>query len=878
MLKRSISLLLAVLMLLPLFGCADGTPDAPVDSAEESQSDTVMPEPPAAAPETADDAGTNMLKDASLVEAVNIVDHGNNNYKGLVDGGIAPGPTHMQMSLNGRILDVDKRYDADGIESANGEYIWMISYELLNKATLNSVSLYSIDLVPSGINNTVPWLLHDFDILVSETGAVGSWKLAYRAEDLHDREFDTDRYEFVEAHDDRLDYWLFSDRFDQPVDAMFVKLAVPTLTNETLSTKNWINVTELELYGRLADGVTAAPVTTAAAPITTTAAPVTTTAAPVTTIAVPPAVSSEEPGENAVEYTYNGATVLKNPWIPEREATVCTWKFDYNRGMVSNMNVSLINDFACLSNRQLKEYAKMMKECGFTGIQVTDMCSAWRAVGTWETMHDKYKVLADACHELGMKFTVWCWAAEFSGHGWQDPDVVYTNADPTKPAYKDQRVLDTFNKYYDIYADLAPYVDRVIAHFYDPGNLRDTESILYFVRLLKDKFREKNPNVEVGIDTWGSPSDFPNQLVAAGMTDIMLMELPFLPSWRQEGKRAEFRAGVKKLGCTLGSWGWYTCEYEIDQMAAMFVNNRVIKDVYTQTRIQGDSVMTPAYWSEMDSNHILNFFSMYAAGHLLIDPDADPDVLLSDSVWAIVGRSHPENAARLLAALELIRDARSGNTWNSYWWTEPGYIMTHGDYSGILERAPKVIRDFEKLLKEEEPTDGISFPITRRQLYSLILPSLYQIQEFAKFRIAFDDILNNRRGKKRAELQALIDKLSFDIPEYNGVTGMWGGYEARAAYVLVEQFCTDYFLTVPERSASVKFAFKRRVVDKMAVAQRGQTQPVYVGPTYYEGSYIGAAFAAKLMEELYAEGVLIKNSAGNYALSNWSDYRFDISH
>ena len=35
---------------------------------------------------------------------------------------------------------------------------------------------------------------------------------------------------------------------------------------------------------------------------------------------------------------------FEHPWIKEREATLCTWKFDYDRGYISNMSVSLGND------------------------------------------------------------------------------------------------------------------------------------------------------------------------------------------------------------------------------------------------------------------------------------------------------------------------------------------------------------------------------------------------------------------------------------------------------------------------------------------------------------------------------------------------------
>lgn len=569
---------------------------------------------------------------------------------------------------------------------------------------------------------------------------------------------------------------------------------------------------------------------------------------------------------------------LQNPWIAEREATVCTWKVDYNRGYISNMATSLLVDFISMSDRQLGEYVKMMKACGFTGIQVTDMVSAWRASGSWEIVHDRYKVLANELHKNGMKFTVWCWAAEFSGHGWHDESVAYVNSDPSRPAFEDTRVLASFNKYYDIYADLAPYADRVIAHFFDPGNLGDMPSILYFTRLLADKFRAKNPSIKVAVDTWGCPPTYPSELVAAGMSDVMLMELPFLPTWREEGKRAKFREGVKALDCELGSWGWYTCEYEIDQMPLMCVNNRVLSHVYNETRAQADHVMIPSYWSEMDSYHILNFFSMYAAGHLLIDPDADPDVLLSESAEAITGRSSPDNTRKLISVLELIRDARCGDSWDTYWWGENRYVILCGDYAPILARADACIRDLEELIDEDEPTDGIPFPIKRNYLYRLMLPHLYQIRQFAQFRVGYEELKQMKAdGADTASLQARVDSLPFEIPEYNCVIGLWGQPEARWAYTMLSTFCIENGLEIPKRKA-MRYIFKRRMFDALCTWQRGRDYPMYVGPTFYEsGAPFGVETATELMCELADEGVLVRNGEGMFALANWSHYRFDFN-
>lgn len=566
----------------------------------------------------------------------------------------------------------------------------------------------------------------------------------------------------------------------------------------------------------------------------------------------------------------------ENPWIKEREATICTWKIDYNRGYIGNMSTSLLVDFACMSDRQLADYAQMLKTCGFTGAQVTDMVTAWRASGSWESVHDRYKVFANELHKLGMKFTLWVWAANFTGHGWVDDTVAYVGADPSQPAWRDTRVWATFNKYYDIYADMAPYTDRVIAHFFDPGELRDTESILVFTRLLADKFRAVNPSVKIGIDTWGAPADYPTQLVEAGMQDVMLMELPFLPTWRGAGKRAAFREGVKALGVELGSWGWYTCDYEIDQLATMTVNNRVISHVFNQTREQGDHIMTPTYWSELDSYHLLNFFSMYAAGHLMMNPDADPDRLLRESAELMA--DDPQDAKRLLFVLEVIRDARSGDRWETYWHAEPGFVLTHADYAPILPRAEKAIENLAYLITRPEPQGAMSFPLTRQSLYRLMMPHLQQILKFAKLRVALDEVKATAAGTDKEELQRRVNGLDLDIPEYNCIIGLWGQNEARVGYSLVDAFCRENGLVTPEISGTTKHNYKRRLVDFFRVCQRGRGEPLWFDSTFYEGGLaFGGDLCAELTEELADEGVLIRREDGRMALADWQDRGFDFN-
>ena len=158
-----------------------------------------------------------------------------------------------------------------------------------------------------------------------------------------------------------------------------------------------------------------------------------------------------------------------------------------------------------------------------------------------------------------------------------------------------------------------------------------------------------------------------------------------------------------------------------------------------------------------------------------------------------------------------------------------------------------------------------------------MLPHLYQIRGFAQFRVALDALKKDTASLDHAALQARVNALPFEIPEYNCVIGLWGQTEARVAYDILCGFCREHGLIAPERKA-MRYVFKRRLYDALCTKQRGLDHPLWVGPEFYEaGAAFGMDTTREMMRELCDEGVLMLHEDGRMALANWSDFRFDFN-
>lgn len=556
----------------------------------------------------------------------------------------------------------------------------------------------------------------------------------------------------------------------------------------------------------------------------------------------------------------------KEAWIEEREAIITLWNINYNRGFYLNTDTTLENNLMDYSKEQLYDYVKMLKYCGFTGIQVTEMCSAWAGAGGYERAHEVIRNLADAAHSLDMNVTLWVWGAEFTGYGWVDESVVYYNWD-YEYAYMAPEVVATFEKYYSIYAELADCVDRVIGHFYDPTNLHNAVDIAYFSGMLRDKFHAVNPEIDFGISCWIDAYD-KNVFVQMLGTDITLYEGGHHDV---ESDYESFRNFIASKGTRLGTWAWNTCEMEIDQLAQMNFNLDVIREVY-QTAKKYDSIAKPSYWSEMDSYHVLNVFSLYCAGQMLIDPDVDEEVLMTNLTESMVGA---EYADALKEMLYIIQDARTGSTWGTYFWSKENHIRTSSDYDAesILKRCNEYIPVLDEMIESELESKSFPLPIRLKELLSMMRPHLVQIRDFAEFRIDFAELeADLEQGASIEEIEKRLYLIGEPIDSYNTIVGTWGQIEARFQREMIVEFCKEFNLQIPIYGEYDRER-KNFILASFAMYQRGKTEPMMQATPYYQyGAAYGLDETERLVEEMVQEGLLIRNEDGSVYLTDWENY------
>jgi len=577
--------------------------------------------------------------------------------------------------------------------------------------------------------------------------------------------------------------------------------------------------------------------------------------------------------------------LAEKPWIPQREWALCPWVPWNVRGTYVNPYADQRVNVYKFTDSQQARYVQMFDSFGFSGAQLIEGSNSWSYFGSVEAYQEQVKRLARFARDNGQQVTFWVWAAQFNHYGWADLDLVYTPS-AGHTAFSDPAVRKGFEKYYDYYAEMAPYVDRLISHFYDPGELSDRQDVFNYMRLLESKFKAKNPQIKMSIDLWGTDPGYFNELVKNGFKDYLLLEnsiadyVPVHPdgaetlrvgsdSLLHPDQRSKIHEAAKRLNLAIGMWGWYDTEYETDQQASMYVNAQLFKSLVQQIKNGAGKIHPMEYWSEMDAGHLNNLCSMYVAGQLLWNPDRDPDELVSEFAEGIWG---PRNGPKVLQALRLVQDVRTGPTWDTYWWTMSGYRRGTANPAEDLRRAESALAELKSLKTDTSFVPKFPLPVSPDTLIELMLPHLQQIRAFAEFRIELDQIKTAwKNGTSKEEISQRLAKAWKPIPEYNTWVGVFGQTERRMQEIQLRRFAKEVGVKLVEPTW-LRSEDAGRLLEKIQNVQREQRGEVDFKVSDLNEFMWTNEKLNNRFQKLVADGWVAKVGEDTYRLVNWSEY------
>lgn len=563
----------------------------------------------------------------------------------------------------------------------------------------------------------------------------------------------------------------------------------------------------------------------------------------------------------------------ERPWIPKREWTLVAWSPELVRGLFHNPYADKRMNVWLYSDRQVAAYVEMFDWFGFSGSQLMDTVANYAAMGSPEAYRGRLRMFTRALRENGQDVSLWVWASQFNEFGWVDRSVV-TTPKPGHTAFDDPAVRATFERYYDGYAELAGDVDLLIAHFYDPGTLKNREDVFNYMGLLRDKFRAKNPQVKLGVDFWYADQEvgYMQQLVEHGFRDVLFLQNT-MPHTYPPGRREELHEAAKARGLEIGVWGWHTAEIESDQMPTMHVNAQLLSTFYREMKAGVSALHPITYWSEMEACHLVNIFTMYCAGQLLWNPERDPGVLLrevSEGIWG------PRNGPIVQAALELIQDTRTGPSWETYWWSLPTHRLGTEDPAADLRRANESIARLESMEADASYVPKLPLPFPPATFVELMLPHLRQVRAFAEFRLQFSALTADAaRGRTKEELRVRANAIWNPIPDYTTWIGAFGPPEGMAQEKMLMTFAKQHGLVLTP-PAWLRWRDASRQLQSLQERQRALDTPLQidVNARHLSRDFFWPVEKGRdRFQLLIDQGLVVKTGPTTYQLADWENYR-----
>lgn len=358
-------------------------------------------------------------------------------------------------------------------------------------------------------------------------------------------------------------------------------------------------------------------------------------------------------------------TVSKEPFIKTREVTICVAFADYWNGMSPELKDRYF--IPRWSQQRIRQHLEMLKAFGFNAIQTSAAGQYAMGAGVDESVWEAKLILEmRMAREMGMEVTFIKWGSHFyddAKRSWVG-DLDWHN--PSDRAFME--------KEYRHQARFAPYVDRVVTHWIDPGGPKkgcaecSIETAIEMHNRILDLFRQENPNLDGYFSTWA-------------------MLWPGWPHWRgYEGVRSVAQSRtldrnsgialeshnidsdglvlgsgarlntadvdtITKSGRKVGVWCWYTADIEIQP--SLHVHTALLERYFRGLQQEARNGLD---WHTLDDTSFgLNMHNLFVAGRLMQDPSLDSRQLLNEFVTGLVG---DRAAGAVVAGLDALEQAR----------------------------------------------------------------------------------------------------------------------------------------------------------------------------------------------------------------------------
>ena len=354
----------------------------------------------------------------------------------------------------------------------------------------------------------------------------------------------------------------------------------------------------------------------------------------------------------------------RQPFIRTREVFSSNGYAQYWYGMAADLRHKYFR--AHWSEARLRRHIEMLRAFGFNSLQVSVNGDVGRELGVdQDEWRKRVHFMCQTAHELGLSVSQFVWATTVV-----DAECGRCDLDWHQPEERARLEVQ-----YRSAAEFAPYMDRVITHWADPGGPLCSEctcdTVVEIHNAILAAFRASNPQVRGALSTWYMQPgkvwpDYENPGQLAGHprldqdTDIALGVMNFgVPLQDLDSdfgfdgrlKLADLEA-IVAANRRAGVWGWYTTDMEI--LPALHVHTEGLQDYFLSLPSVTRSTLA---WHSLDDNcHGLNMQNLYVAGKLMQAPWLSAHQLLEDFCCGFLG---VENAPAVVAALRAIEQART---------------------------------------------------------------------------------------------------------------------------------------------------------------------------------------------------------------------------